>query len=44
MLNRDELPNIVDLEEWKVPVEWKLGAAIFVIHFTHDCTFWYMGS
>ena len=24
--------------EWKVPVEWKLGAAQVTSHFTHDCT------
>ena len=26
------------LVKWKVPVEWKVIAAQFFIHFTHDCT------
>ena len=31
-------PNLVDLLEWKVLVEWKLGVATISIHFTQDCT------
>ena len=38
MIIKENTSSCLYIGAWKVPVEWKLGAATNLIHFTHDCT------